>query len=275
MPSNNKDGLIGNFNRYRQNWEVNARIDSMWSVLTLPDKMGGKWKESDFYKLGEQEIAEIFRFMGGHAMGLNATEKAMDFGSGLGRLTEALARRFDNAVGIDISRTMVTSATERAAALKIPNIEYVLSTSTDLSVLGARSFDFIYSNITLQHLSEDLQKTYIREFAGLLRPGGLAVFQIPSRAADQTWRRIKISNLVSLIMRSLTRGVLPWQIKMEFNTMSESEVKNIAQGVELAHAGTGYIDWKSMYQDEVFTLCDDPPAGSVYPVSPIYFFRKN
>jgi hypothetical protein len=51
------------FERYRRDWDVNARVDPMWSVLSLAEKMGGGWDESDFYKTGEQEIGEIFRFM--------------------------------------------------------------------------------------------------------------------------------------------------------------------------------------------------------------------
>jgi 2-polyprenyl-3-methyl-5-hydroxy-6-metoxy-1,4-benzoquinol methylase len=278
--SKSEESLSGNFDRYRRDWEANARIDSMWSVLSLPEKMGGGWKEGDFYKLGEQEIGEIFRFMGVHAIGLSATDKVLDFGSGLGRLTEALARRFNNAVGIDISKSMVKSAADRAVALKLPNIEYVLSTSADLSVLGAGSFDFVYSNITLQHLNTDLQKTYIREFAQLLRPGGVVAFQIPSRSPNLRWRglasirRMKLSNLGPLIVRLLAHGVLPWRIKMEFNTMAEADVRALAQGVGLAPAGIGYIDWDALYQDQVFRLCDDPHDRSSYPVSPIYFFRS-
>jgi 2-polyprenyl-3-methyl-5-hydroxy-6-metoxy-1,4-benzoquinol methylase len=157
------------FERYRGEWDANALVDPMWAVLSLPEKMGGAWDEEDFYKIGEQEIAELFRFMNSHSIALDATEKVLDFGSGLGRLTEPLARHFRTAVGIDISQSMIEKATVHASAIKAVNIQYLLSTSFDLSNLGIHTFDFVYTNITLQHLNNDLQKSYIRQFAQLLR----------------------------------------------------------------------------------------------------------
>ncbi len=42
------------------------------------------------------------------------------------------------------------------------------------------SFDFVYSNISLQHSPPEASYKYIAEFFRILRPGGVALFQIPS-----------------------------------------------------------------------------------------------
>jgi trans-aconitate methyltransferase len=39
--------------------------------------------------------------------------------------------------------------------------------------------DLIYSNITLQHMPQENQYEYIREFIRILHPDGLAVFELP------------------------------------------------------------------------------------------------
>jgi hypothetical protein len=44
--------------------------------------------------------------------------------------------------------------------------------------MPAASFDFIYSDIALQHIPPDQSRAYIAEFLRVLRPGGLAVFQL-------------------------------------------------------------------------------------------------
>jgi ubiquinone/menaquinone biosynthesis C-methylase UbiE len=274
----NKQNLSEYFERYRRDWELNARVDPMWSVLSLPDKMGGGWTEDDFYKIGEQEIDEVLRWMDSHEIRLESTGKALDFGSGLGRLTEALGRRFKTVVGIDISESMIEQAKARGAASEASNIRYVLSSSADLSPLGIETFDFIYSNITLQHLNSDLQDTYIGEFTRLLRPGGVVAFQIPSQPGRGRGfafcRRVRLGNLLALAARSLAKGILPWRIKMEFNLRSEADVDALAQSVGLRSAGIGYIDWDRFYQQQVFRLQDVPDGQSAYPVSPVYFFRK-
>jgi SAM-dependent methyltransferase len=103
---------------------------------------------------------------------------ALDFGCGVGRLTQALARRFESTVGFDISPRMIDLA--RRLNKYPETVKYVLGSSSDLSTLRGRDFGVIYSNIVLQHLEPDLARRYIVELLRLLRRGGVAVFQLPS-----------------------------------------------------------------------------------------------
>lgn len=114
---------------------------------------------------------------------------ALDFGCGAGRLTQALAGWFDSVTGIDISPVMLDLARkhnnfgERCA--------YRLNTSDDLVQLPSDSFDMVYSQIVLQHLPAPVACRYLSEFVRVLRPGGLALIQLPSRLlASSFWSRI-------------------------------------------------------------------------------------
>jgi SAM-dependent methyltransferase len=60
---------------------------------------------------------------------------------------------------------------------------YFLNAQEDLQIFADDEFSFIYSNVVLQHIPPQISRRYLVEFARVLRPGGLLVFQLPSRFA--------------------------------------------------------------------------------------------
>jgi ubiquinone/menaquinone biosynthesis C-methylase UbiE len=76
-----------------------------------------------------------------------------------------------------------------------PSCKFLLNQSDDLRLFERDFFDFVYSNIVLQHQeTKDNAKAYIREFVRVVKPDGMIVFQIPSgmpfRRALQPRRRL-------------------------------------------------------------------------------------
>ena len=59
---------------------------------------------------GEREISLLMHEMRSLGISVNQHGRALDFGCGVGRLTQALARRFDTVVGVDVSPQMVRLA---------------------------------------------------------------------------------------------------------------------------------------------------------------------
>lgn len=161
----------------RRNWESYAKIDPMWSILTYKSKKDKRWRHNDFFKTGELEINKIIK----NSVKINHNLKfntAMDFGCGIGRLSQALCKYFDKVYGIDISNTMIKQA-KKFNKYKDRCI-YHINTKNNLRIFTDNSFDFIYSNIVLQHNKPIDSESYIREFIRTLKPHGLLVFQIPS-----------------------------------------------------------------------------------------------
>src|SRR4051812_43424570 len=117
--------------------------------------------------------------------------RALDFGCGLGRVTRALADRFEECVGVDISENMIRHAQELNR--NIEGVSFVVNRTSDLSVFADGSFDLVYASIVLQHVPERRAiESYIAEFCRVLCPGGLAVFQLPSHIPAifrLQWRR--------------------------------------------------------------------------------------
>jgi SAM-dependent methyltransferase len=108
-----------------------------------------------------------------------ARRSALDFGCGIGRLTHALAEHFDQVYGVDISPGMIELA--RLHNRKGARVEYVCNPDTRLGEFANGSIDMIYSWITLQHVRPRFARRYMSEFLRVLAPGGLLLFQYPSK----------------------------------------------------------------------------------------------
>ncbi len=154
-------------------WDLLGRANPFWAILTGNQK----WELDQFLLSGELEIARVVRYV--ELLGMKMSrQRALDFGCGVGRLTQALCSYFFRVDGVDIAPSMV----ERARELNRfgDRCAYHVNSANDLRVFRDESFDFIYSNIVLQHIAPEDAKNYMREFVRVLAPDGVAVFQMPS-----------------------------------------------------------------------------------------------
>lgn len=161
----------------RQTYERLGREDPLYAVLSCRKYRHNRWDLHAFFETGRKEIAEVLQYVEQLGWPLRFG-RALDFGCGVGRLSQALAEHFQEVVGVDIAESMVQRA--RELNRHGDRVSYLVNTTDDLGVLSAGAFDFVYSNITLQHIPPDCGKRYIREFLRVLRPGGLALFQVPA-----------------------------------------------------------------------------------------------
>jgi len=162
--------------RLRETWTKLGEQDAFWAVLTGPEDAPLRWTEEDFFREGEWEIQSRMDELRELAPGLRRGA-ALDFGCGPGRLTRGLAQHFERAVGVDIAPSMIRRA--RRMNRKVPRCEFHLN-GEDLSRFADGTFDFVYSNIVLQHMPPDLSRRYIPELFRVTREGGMVVFQMPS-----------------------------------------------------------------------------------------------
>ena len=117
-----------------------------------------------------------------HSLGLKVPrKKALDFGCGVGRLTQSLADHFSEVCGLDIASSMIELANKYNR--HGDKCRYYLNQHPDLKLFDDNDFDFIYSNITLQHMAPVYSQKYIQEFLRILSPEGLLVFQLPDAPA--------------------------------------------------------------------------------------------
>ncbi len=164
----------------KDTYERLGQEDPLFAVLSDKRRRHNRWDPEEFFQTGRREIREVLQYVQALDFPLDFG-RALDFGCGVGRLSQALAEDFRQVVGVDISGSMIENA--RHYNRHGARVEYLVNSTDRLLTLDDDSFDFIYSNITLQHVPPGPAASYIREFIRVLRPGGLAIFQIPNGKA--------------------------------------------------------------------------------------------
>ncbi|MFQ5844108.1 MAG: methyltransferase domain-containing protein, partial [Planctomycetota bacterium] len=159
-------------------WNRFGETDPLWAVLSHRDKRGNRWDAEEFFRTGRREIDEVMRDL--RALELDGPRRrALDFGCGVGRLTQALARHFEEVDGVDVSPSMIRLA--HAHDRQGGRCRYHLNERDDLRRFPDGRFDLVYSNITLQHMPPALSKRYLGELLRVAGPGGVLVFQLAER----------------------------------------------------------------------------------------------
>jgi SAM-dependent methyltransferase len=175
-------------------WDDQAHSDPMWAILTDPAKTGGRWDADEFFATGIREIGAVMEQAAAWGKPV-ARRSALDFGCGIGRLSQALAEYFDHVYGVDISSKMIELAREHNR--KGARVEYRCNLVTNLGEFETGSIDMIYSWITLQHVRPRYAARYMQEFLRVLAPGGLLLFQYPSKPVSFGARLARWTALLS------------------------------------------------------------------------------
>jgi len=192
-----------NLDDLQTTWDALGRTDPLWAILSEADKKGGRWNPEAFFQTGAREIARLMadvRSLGG-ALGSRA---ALDFGCGVGRLTQPLAEHFAEVVGVDLSPAMIGLAQQYNR--RPDRCRYAVNAGPDLARFATSSFDFVLSFLTLQHIPPEYAKRYLREFVRVVRGGGTICFQLPSApTALSTALRVPVWRAKSAVRALLAR----------------------------------------------------------------------
>jgi SAM-dependent methyltransferase len=164
----------------QKNWDIFGQEDALWAVCTAPEKKNNKWDTQEFFQTGVQRISQLRQWMDDNGLP-KQRKSALDFGCGVGRLTQALCDHFDTCVGVDIAPSMI----EKAKGFNRHGWKciYRLNEQADLRAFQSSSFDLINTEHVLQHIRPEVALRYIAEFVRILKPGGLAYFHCPSQAS--------------------------------------------------------------------------------------------
>ncbi len=190
----------------QEKWNEFGETDPLWAILAEPEKRGNKWQLEEFFATGQRLVDELMKNL--RSLGMEVSRgRALDFGCGVGRLTQALAPYFDEVHGVDIAPSMIELA--RRYNRHGHRCQYHLNGSGDLRTFADNSMNLICSYIVLQHLEPRYVKKYIKELLRVLAPAGLLVFQLPSELSDaHNARRRLIIGLRTLIKPLLPAAVL-------------------------------------------------------------------
>ena len=169
-----------NTERMRRYWDQAARTNATWYVDTSQ-----RYDEPDldrFFADGRTVVGEALdeheHLLPGHGL-------AVDLGCGVGRLSRALAERFDEVVGVDVAPEMVARARE---LVPDDRVRFEVGDGASLAPVEDATADLVLSFVVFQHIPDpEVIAAYVHEAARVLRPGGLLVFQWNDLPGSRRW----------------------------------------------------------------------------------------
>ncbi len=149
-------------------WRELGVSNPYWGVISQPRFLRENVTAEgldDFYLSGRQQIDAVVADLA-WLTGKKPDGRALDFGCGVGRLTEAMTRYAQQVTGYDISPGMLELARARNGRGKYVN------------ELPDALFDWINSFIVFQHIPPERGMDLLRQLMARLAPGGVISLQI-------------------------------------------------------------------------------------------------
>ena len=219
-----------------KNWEGLAQTDALWSILTDKKLRGEKWDKAQFFESGRLEVDNILDYLKEKNIQPIDWNSVMDFGCGAGRVSRALSDYFENITGVDASPTMIALAVEENKDFA-DKINFKLNQAEDLKQFSDDSFSMTFTVITLQHIPSEQSSGFISEFIRLIKPGGLAVFQVPTKDVRQLSITQRLRSFLRIRERLALVGIGKG-FQMDMYPISEERIvqmiKNAGGEVKLA-----------------------------------------
>jgi len=157
----------------QKNWDRLGKLDPLYAIKVgirkeggeWERKEGGKWDIREFFQTGIDEIDAIIKEAGRLNIRIPG-KRALDFGCGVGRVTQALPKYFHAVDGIDIAPSMIELANSYNTHKE--TVHYYLNTKNTLENFNDNTYDFIYSVEVFQHMQPRYQETYLSELLRIL-----------------------------------------------------------------------------------------------------------
>lgn len=155
-------------------WIAMAKQDPYHAVLTAPEFLDVNLTDQAkalFFQTGVQDIDSILGMIRAHIAPGFSPRRALDFGSGVGRLSIAMSDHVEEVVGIEISPAMIAEARrnceERATGRNIQFFHHV----------PEGLVDWVSSLLVLQHIPPTVGIGIVRTLLSRLAPGGVVSLQ--------------------------------------------------------------------------------------------------
>jgi len=173
-----------------QHWERLGRTEPYFGVLSQDRFKPANLDEQalhEFFQSGEAHVDTVLNTIRAHLTSRFRPGRCLDFGCGVGRLMVPLAGRFERAVGVDVSPSMLAEARRNAGRFGLTNVEFAESDDRLSKVAGG--FDFIHSFIVMQHIPCQRGEQLLRALIDRLDPSGVAALHFTYARTGSRLRR--------------------------------------------------------------------------------------
>lgn len=197
----------------RRSWEQLGRASPHHSVLTSEDFLPDNFKQNEeaFWQTAQHGTRKLGTWCRSAGIDLGQYKSCLDYGAGVGRMAMKFAETFETVHAVDISQPHLDIAAERAATLKLDNVECHRVDGDFFARMPA--YDFFHSRLVLQHSPPPIIRSVLRSLVGNLAPGGAGVFQVPVYMNDYAFK-------VEDYLKAAEEG-------MEMHFLPQAEVFNV------------------------------------------------
>jgi len=154
-------------------WEQIGQTNPYWGVLTDEKFLNKNLNQDaldDFFKSGRERIAGLASEW--NNFNNRKLKAVLDFGSGVGRLAIPMSAYAEQAVGIEISDSMIAEFNKNVKLYKIDNLKVYKTVEDMLSSGTIKFFDWINSYIVFQHIPPETGYRILEQLLSILKAGG-------------------------------------------------------------------------------------------------------
>ena len=162
-----------------RHWEDWGARDPYFGVLTHPKFRSATLTpeaRAEFLHSGQMHAEHVINTCRHRIDPDFVPQRILDFGCGVGRVLIPFARMAGEAVGMDVSPSMLAEAQRNANAQGVSNLQLLLSDDTLSALTG--DFDLVHSCIVLQHIEVTRGRELFRQLVQRIRPGGIGALQV-------------------------------------------------------------------------------------------------
>lgn len=166
-------------------WAQIALEHPWWGVLSNERYRGAELDaeaKAAFMAEGERDMAFVIAMIRRHLDAEFAPRAALDFGSGVGRLTLAMSRYAEDVTGIDIAAGMRAIATAEASSRGNDRVRFAAE-------IPDTRFDWINSFIVFQHIRPAQGMVLLDNLLERLMPGGVVSLHFTFYRDARIWHR--------------------------------------------------------------------------------------
>jgi SAM-dependent methyltransferase len=174
--------------RVSETWRQLGEKRPYWSVLAGPEfqEEDTVERQQAFYDSGADDLRILLATLSRVGRRPEEFTVVFELGCGPGRVTSHLCKQFSHVIAAEISPSHLALARRALIEQGAANVDLKCASATDFGM--SEPFDLWFNRLVLQHNPPPLIAAILARALTLLRPRGLAVFQVPVYLADYRFR---------------------------------------------------------------------------------------
>ena|GEM_PF-3131666 len=108
---------------------------------------------------------------------ISSQDEVLELACGMGRTCRWISPKAKQYTGVDFIPQMIEKA--KSYNSSFPNAKFVLNDGKTLNMFHDDTFDVVYCELAFQHMTKDVQRSYINEVYRVLKKGGTFFAQLP------------------------------------------------------------------------------------------------